>query len=481
MSRRPLWLSLSLALPLVALACGGRESPQPKVELDESDQGARASQGRERGGPVEINGVELDTSKLARAQIGAKGPRGKRGRGKPARLASCAAPRGSWYLHLSDVHLGTTVTSQDPSGDTSAPLWEATKAALRERIASANPPRFILYTGDLPDHAPDHGDPHTTNIEAVLTDLKALAGSIPLIYLPGNNDSLDWDYASFTSAAGQTPLTAAGWPGPTLNTPSRGDAAQGYASASPVPGLRVVALNTVMFSASYPCSHQPKDSAGACSDSQTKEVTAQLDWLEAELKAAGEAKDKVLLAMHIPPGVDAYSSPKTMWKDSSWQDRFLQLIDQSPATIVGLSFGHTHLDELRRLYDASGELELVALSAPGITPGHGNNPGFKAVWYDEDFMIQDALTWYASASGPEAGDFEYGPNNCYRYRDVFDCGQQDLKTCLGAKDVCALNARMDQIYKVKRGVFEAGAPGYYATAPGIEVRPGDAAPASCPD
>jgi sphingomyelin phosphodiesterase acid-like 3 len=385
---------------------------------------------------------------------------------------SCAAPEGSWYLHISDIHLGATVETQQPGGDTSVPLWNATKAELIEHLSGPNPPAFILFTGDLPDHSPDRGDEHTANIQTVLADLKSIAGSIPLLFMPGNNDSLDWDYATFTSTAGQTPLSVSNWAGPTVNVAAHGDPEQGYYAAVPVAGLRVIALNTVIFSASYPCSHQAP-TPGNCKSEQDGEADRQLAWVKTELEAAAKAGEKVMLAMHIPPGVDAYQSPTLMWKEQQWQDQLLALIAASASEVVGLAFGHTHFDELRRLYNDAGELEIIALSAPGITPGHGNNPGFKAVAYDANFRPTDVLTWYATASDPNAPVYGYAPDGCYHYREVFGCEGQDLRACLGTPEVCTLAETMDTIYTVKNGAPT------YSIATGIDVRVGTATPPTC--
>src|SRR6185436_11257394 len=109
------------------------------------------------------------------------------------------------------------------------------------------------------------------------------------LYLPGNNDSLDWNYATFTSSAGETPLEISGWrSGPALHAPvaDAGDPGHGYYSAVPVPGLRVIALNTVMFSAKYPCGARGL-AAGACSgESQAQEVERQLAWVKGQLREA---------------------------------------------------------------------------------------------------------------------------------------------------------------------------------------------------
>ncbi len=438
-----------LSLVSIAAAC----DPQTKTSTDGSEQTkVESDTDTETGGEaIERRAVESENA------------------------SQCTAPEGKWYLHLSDVHLGASVAQQQPGGDTSKPLWEATKAQLRERLAGPHRPAFVLYTGDLPDHTPDHGATHDTNIEAVLGDLKSLVDpnntggvAIPLLYLPGNNDSLDCDYGSFTNAKGETALSEANWSGPTLNLPAgqyEGDATHGYYSVEVIAGLRVIALNTVMMASRYPC-------AGDKS-SQDELVREQLKWLETELAKPSKQTQKVLLAMHIPPGIDAYGS-HPMWVEQSWEDEFLRILEHSPSEIVGLAYGHTHLDELRRIYDTAGKFELLGLSAPGITPGHGNNPGFKAVSLDASFRATDALTWYASAGNPAAPAYRYEPDGCYRYSEVFGCDNADLPTCLGGREICDLAKAMETIYTVNHGAT------CKSTAPGIEVFAGGKVAASCP-
>lgn len=110
------------------------------------------------------------------------------------------------YLHLSDIHLDLSGTSSD----TDPQLWAITKSKLASVLAGPDAPAFVLYTGDLPGHydctqtdcALDASQvpSHNANIRTVLSDLHDLVAgtAIPLLYLPGNNDSLAGDYFSFT-------------------------------------------------------------------------------------------------------------------------------------------------------------------------------------------------------------------------------------------------------------------------------------------
>ncbi len=321
------------------------------------------------------------------------------------------------YLHLSDVHLDTSGASDD----TDLALWKITREELESILTGPAAPRFVLYTGDLPGHygeAPDSRDgglvpsqvpAHDENVRKVLADLHGLvAGTgIPLLYAPGNNDSLAGDYFSFADVERKTPFELVPGDGyPALNASQPCGEAPcmvsnprpdlGFYSARPVAGLRVVALNTIILGETY----HPADGL-----TQAAAGDAELDWLEGQLGDAARSGEKVLLAMHIPPGVDAYAvsenekkgnqdKPTSMWTRQpegasgaadreAWLDRFLDLVAAHTGAVVGVAYGHTHEDELRRLHDPSGKVVEIAVSAPGITTNHGNNPGFKLVSYDE--------------------------------------------------------------------------------------------------
>ncbi|MGD2114016.1 MAG: hypothetical protein PVG07_03125 [Acidobacteriota bacterium] len=405
----------------------------------------------------------------------------------PAR-AHAAPPA---YLHLSDVHLDLT----GESSDTDPQLWAITRAKLASILDGPEAPAFVLYTGDLPGHYdcenpdckldPSQVPPHDDNVRTVLSDLHDLvAGTgIPLLYLPGNNDSLAGDYFSFSDRAGRTPLslvpddhypavnasTPCGEPPCTVSAPRPG---LGFYSARPVDGLRVIALNSVLLGRKY---HSVDGT------SQVDGGNAQMDWLERELEDAG-GKEKVLIAMHIPPGNDAYavSHGKTetwMWSRhpdgegdrqrdhmEHWLDRFLDLVAAHPDTVIGLAYGHTHMEELRRLHDRNGAVTEIAVSAPGITTNHGNNPGFKRVTYDRDTKeLLDFVTFYT-----HRGDATWGDGQ-YTFSKRYDCADRSILACLtgpGYPDAASIDRVMDQLFTVMNG------PPAYDTRSGIEVEHG---------
>ena len=395
------------------------------------------------------------------------------------------------YLHLSDIHLDLS----GQSSDTDPQLWSITKAKLASILGGNEAPKFVLYTGDLPGHYDCHGaicaltpqqvPAHNANIKTVLADLHGLVADsgIPLLYMPGNNDSLAGDYFSFTDKGGKTPLSlVVGDHYPAVNASKPCGEAPcmvsdphpefGFYSARPIEGLRVLALNSIILGRRY---------HAVDGTSQLDAGNLQMDWLAQEL-AGLQTDEKVLLAMHIPPGNDSYavshgSKETWMWSrhpkgvgdhirghTRHWLDQFLDLLFLHREAVIGLAYGHTHMDELRRLHGRKGEITEVAVSAPGITTNHGNNPGFKTVTYDpKSKELLDFVTYYTKRGNASWGDEEY------TFSDLFDCAGETLLTCLRSEtygSTQAVSHVMDEFFTVMNG------PPTHAIASGIEVEYG---------
>jgi sphingomyelin phosphodiesterase len=401
-------------------------------------------------------------------------------------IANPTVAQGAPYiLHVSDVHLNTSSPTSTYGQDTGLALWQTLKEKLNAILTSATPPAFILFTGDLPAHyacgpvncylPPGQRTNHDTNMRVVLQDLRGLvAGTkIPLFFIPGNNDGLAGDYFSFADATQQTVLNLIAEspnPYPALNTAARcGEPPclvadphpkMGYYAARPIKGLRLIGLNTIIWGASY----WPVDGI-----SQKEAGNTQMLWFAEQLQQAADAGEKVHVLMHIPPGVDAYaashgSNTPLMWASLpapglTWQDQFLSLINHHSATVTGLFYGHTHMDELRLFYDRTGtKVREVAISSPGVTPLDSNNPGFKRIFFDPKTKeVIDFITHYTTPAATNWGD------SSYQFSKVYGCEPQPLVSCLAKQALEQINSKMQTIFMVKNGT-----PGY-PTAPGIPV------------
>ena len=389
------------------------------------------------------------------------------------------------FLFISDIHLDTDSVNTSYGNDTGTDLWRAFLDKVDSLLSCNRPPGFAIYTGDLPSHyscsggcylPPNARQKHNRDLFTILTGLRDLftKHQTPFFYVPGNNDALAGDYYSFADENNNTPLSLVPEsvnPYPALNINQSGNIApcmvsdthptMGYYSAKPVEGLRIIGLNTVVYSKKFLAvdgTNQPDDG------------NEEMNWLAAELNDAEVKGDKVYIAMHIPPGTDAYKHSKTpdkasMWvrlpdQRVSWENRFLALVGQHQTAIAGVLYGHTHMDELRRLYDSTGtHITAVAISSPGVTPQHNNNPGFKLVQYDKlSKALLDFTTYYTYPTATSWGNNSYSFNNIFG----FPAGNSLYKN-VSTATLTDLGRSMNRIFTVMNGVVK------YDIQSGIEV------------
>lgn len=367
---------------------------------------------------------------------------------------------GPSYLHLSDIHLGGT--------DTTPAELQRALGKVKEVLALPNPPAFVLFTGDLAAHNVTGADKVTADRDALNALANAVGAATPLLYLPGNNDPLAGDYASFTDhddhvgagTTSETPLSTAPGRGlpyvniaaacsatvgaPCITSPV--DPADGYYSVRPIDGLRVIAMNTVLFTSHEYYDHNTKGVARAAA------AAAQLAWLEHELTSLGPT-EKALIAMHIPPGGDAYNlanhkGAEAMWCSTyGWQDSFLEAVLAQPS-VVGIAHGHTHDDDLRRIHrgDDQSPVAVIAIGAPGIVADHSNTPAFKVVSFDAASKAPvNAITLYAD-------DQAVWGAGCHDLRRTLACAssQPTLLACLAPMATADVATAVAKLYYTGR-------------------------------
>ena len=352
---------------------------------------------------------------------------------EPVPLDEVAAPSGGSFLALSDVHLLPTDTPcPGHHCETSPSFWTATQTQAQTVIA-AETPDFIIYLGDMPTHSMESAGTRSGIFARVLDGLAALADGtdIPVLYLPGNNDTLGAnagmgglnDYCPFTEG-GESVFNAVSDPSvwPVVNGAADiidgSHLADGYYAARLPVGtgfVRVLALNTNIYTHHYT----------TCGTGAAAAGSVQLYWLITQLDAASTAGEPVLLAMHVPPGLDGYRShgqtePGTMWdrdmayqgthadyQDWWMQDVLLDVVHHYEPGITGLVAGHTHLNGIRRLHscDAASTATELLVSVPGISTDHGNAPAFKHITLSPTMEMLDVTAYVAAWDGSNQPDW----------------------------------------------------------------------------
>src|ERR1700730_10410971 len=157
--------------------------------------------------------------------------------------------------------------------------------------------------------------------------------------------------------------------------------------------LRIIFPNTVFFSLHY---------QNACGSADLPDpAQATLAWLETELAAARQARERVWLVDHIPPGVDGFATLQhgscpseiiPMW-NQGYAAPFDALLRRNADTIAASFAGHTHMDDFRLLGEANGYYGFTLIT-PALSPIFGQNPAFRTVVYDPAGPIVDHTTYY---------------------------------------------------------------------------------------
>ncbi len=313
--------------------------------------------------------------------------------------------------------------SAAPSSYGSDSNWASISEALAGFKATVPTPELMILPGDFLAHdfrerfnnaAHDQSDAAyehfvQTTVQFLGLVLRRNFPNAPILTTLGNNDDDCGDYTSvpddpfLTGTAGLVGDLAQGDGTIVADWRDHGSYALPYPG---IPTLRVVVLNTVVFSTHYQagCGRMSADAAGAT-----------LRWLETELSQAHQAHQKVWLVYHIPPGIDGYStnrqrdknpaqcaaSIRGLW-NSDAETAFESLMTKYGDTIALSLTGHTHMDEFR-LQPSGG----VVLGTPAISPFFGQNPGFRTLSVAPDGAIEDISLYQHIPGATDGWPLEY--------------------------------------------------------------------------
>ena len=371
------------------------------------------------------------------------------------------------FLVISDIHFDPFADPQlfDALRNSPAALWpgifeagaetgfaqagsDSNYALLKSSLDSARgrlpQPEFLLYGGDFLAHdwqgrfdalAPaSHLDDPAGYRSFTAKTLEFLAGMFrdhfpdtPIFATLGNEDSFCGDYqiepgGEFLEAFAES------W-GPLRGISShRGHGRQGlksggyYSALLPSPEkTRLIVLNSV---------YNPEKYTNPCGSTRQTPALDQMRWLKKTLRLAERRGEKVWFLMHLPPGIDGFSSEREIawggWPVSFWQreltSRFVQLVARYRKRIQVSFAGHTHMDDYRVIRLGERSLLLNAI-APAVSPIFGNDPGYqifdlsdshRASSLDFETMRLTNLATAGSGSGQAADwSFEYRFSQAY--------------------------------------------------------------------
>ncbi len=317
------------------------------------------------------------------------------------------------FLILSDIHLDKQSTHQmeisptrgiqdnDLDWATFQLLLAATHRSIQAGIITK--PQFIIVLGDLVGHMRSTSTSAEESETLVFNAVKNTFPDTPLFYVFGNNDSLTVNYGPFSDSASpnvsKSPYDVAinegHWKNGFLSTGVQcgnqknifpclmtQNTVNGYYSAYLKPQLRLITLNSVLFS---PRRTQVSE----------KDAMSQLDWLEQQLKTAETNKESVLIAMHIPPGNNVFDH-SAFWLPAE-QDAFLKLLNSYQNIILGILSSHTHAEELKIIKDGSNKTISGVYFTAALSTSHGNAPSEKTFYIEKKegkWLLSNYETFY---------------------------------------------------------------------------------------
>lgn len=331
------------------------------------------------------------------------------------------APVHKWEAILSR----SSSTAYSPYGqDTN---WWLLQSALGAMRKAESHPSLVMITGDLLAHGfpqkyaqaiPDTNRDHyrafvSKTVSFIALELRKRYSKSQILLTPGNNDN---DCGDYNIEAGGTFLSDTAR---TIRSLARASGrftgewkSLGSYTLQPrdIRGLRIVSVNSVFFSNKY----QAVSFAGGCAAVQSDGPARTFSWLEHTLSRAAQNREKVWIMLHIPPGIDAYSTmvsyrslsqaassaPRDlcsqaivpMWKPF-WTDLFDRLIAQYPTAITAIFAGHDHTDDFRVIHAGQAGQQFVLIDPP-VSPIYGQNPAFRVVTFAAGGALTDQTTWY---------------------------------------------------------------------------------------
>ena len=318
----------------------------------------------------------------------------------------------------------TSPTAFSPYGEDTN--WWLLQSALDQMRRTLPHPAFVMYTGDLLAHnfprtyrdATHDDDPQhyrafvLKTVEFLALEFRKRFPNTKVLLTPGNNDEDCGDYSIAAGGAflSDTAELARDLAAADATFASDWRALGSYNVPHPtVPGVRIISLNSIFFSNKY---HATNFSKG-CATVESAAASDLFNWLKANLAAAQQAKQKVWLMFHIPPGIDGYATTHNysaqaqgtgdsasascnsivpMWVPT-WTQQVDGLLEEFHSTVIASFAGHTHNDDFR-LLNTAGVNKAFVLIDPPVSPIYDQNPGFRVVTFDRDGSLTDETTYY---------------------------------------------------------------------------------------
>jgi len=321
--------------------------------------------------------------------------------------ALVAAPADEWE----SLFEGSSVKALSTWGqEANYPLL---KQAVTTICTQADKASFLLFTGDILGHGFNsafyelYGSEDETALRNFILktvtffalNVRSVCGERPIAFILGNNDAYEGDYrllpdsnflADTANLFSQTLLMGKVDATEFAETYVAGGY---YATTLLQANLMLIGMNTVFFSP-----RASEESAAAAS--------TQISWLTTKLAQARASGLRVWLLLHIPPGIDIFSTAHSFMDESGhitdattmWREELQTQMTETLAEygdVISATFGaHTHMDEYRLSISSDTSHYGSVVVTPAISPLFGNNPAFKVFTANTDsWLLSDYTSW----------------------------------------------------------------------------------------
>ena len=290
-----------------------------------------------------------------------------------------------WPAILADPSSPNQETFSPLGQDTNYRLFQSTVSAA----ASQRPFDFVVLIGDYLRHKfkdafvqagglPADFPAFATKTAVFVLNTIQSATSVPVYVAVGNNDTTCDDYG--LDANGPLLRGLADSANIFVNQPKAAESFRlaGYYSL-PHPAVahdQIVVLNSVLWSRK----------AFICGSTSTDLGDAEMNWLEVQLATAQASDNKVILVMHVPPGVDTFYTsqggegkpPVEFWREA-YLTRFTDLMRRYADIVQIVLAAHIHRDDFRILSGSGPQAAISIRIIPSVSPIYKNNPAFAVL------------------------------------------------------------------------------------------------------
>ena len=330
-----------------------------------------------------------------------------------------AAPANQWRVILSAADTGEPRYRRDTNFILLQKNLQEAKSAAVKHDAD-----FVLVLGDtVGDDFRQHYKKYSQDksqdgyrdfvrktLEFMNYELAATFKDMDIFMVTGNNDTYSRNYQS-VPGGDFFQQTGALWSvlikSPAQRAEMRRDFSRAGYYAIDIPrhsDLRLIVLNSVLFSLK-------STSSGAL-----QAARVELTWLHQQLQQAKDKHQKVLIALHIPPGLDVYATRHwrlftllEFWRPE-FITRFKSELSKFYPQMVGIVSGHLHYDWMQTLM-VDKRKDIPVISVPSVSPIFGNDPGFKIFHYSaKEDRIDDYDTYTYPVKGRGTWSIEHAYN-----------------------------------------------------------------------